>query len=780
MSETTVEITSETRQLEAGFEKIERLQTEQVAGYEKMATAGEDSARQVAAAQEAATTRGAAAYGKILAELRRQGPEGREQAKAIEGYLQETGTAGRRAIASIVEELGTFDPKAAEVAAAASEKIAAELAAADAKTSFDNSLRELEKINPEAAKAARAVREHMDEADAQVKFDNIIAELEKLDPKAASEARAMREHMKGAADDGASSWESFSKSAGAQIMTVVAAYGGVDRAIQSVNKYLEEQREILNGALDQQIALAAAQQEAAKNLASYSAVERNNLLQEAVPEIARKTGFSDVAQLTLALGSAASAGATPQQAIVATEAAARMNRLTPDQVAGSAGGIVSVMQQTGLKDAREAAALLQTAGPLSKVDDANDVANTLPRALGTTATVPNQAPDQAAREIAAQYGVASNLGVDDKGNSTATFVIDFNNRMNDLFTNLEDKQIDARSKIELIDRKIEKGTDTEANRRDREQLLQFLRESEGMRDPGTISGRQQALQNNPALQQQFLGESGKFGEQQFQVALRQFLDRNSQAAQSLDSMSQGIRADSQYFEESVSSQENATPQTRLAGYQSAAAAQSAASDATNYEGANLAAMRENVAAVLKRTRSDGVTGFISAQVDESGISSGMLSGSTFAEESVDAINTLRGRIAALAQDGITEQEQSSVSELQSEITKLTQLMQASAETGTISRESVAAGASSAAELANRFARENRAEDAKYFEQLAALMQESLKVAARQAEAAEENNRLMAEQNAAAQETAANTRPGPAEPPDYIGINEASAAEEDAR
>ena len=146
MSVTTVEITSETRQLEAGFDKIERLQKEQEAGYEKMAVAGKDSARQIAAEHEASSTRGAKAYELIIAELRRQGPEGREQAKAIEGYLKETGTAGRRSIADIVAELGTFDEAAAAVSASASEKMIAELNKAEEAATFQKTLDALQVV----------------------------------------------------------------------------------------------------------------------------------------------------------------------------------------------------------------------------------------------------------------------------------------------------------------------------------------------------------------------------------------------------------------------------------------------------------------------------------------------------------------------------------------------------------------------------------------------------------------------------------------------------------
>ncbi|TWU66447.1 phage tail tape measure protein [Crateriforma conspicua] len=116
MSQTTVEITGEARSLEATFDRLEKKQATQDEGYRSNAQVAQDSARQIEAANEAAANKGAATYNRILRELRKQGPEGREQAKAIERYLQQAGIAGRRSMESIHDELSEIDPAAAEAA----------------------------------------------------------------------------------------------------------------------------------------------------------------------------------------------------------------------------------------------------------------------------------------------------------------------------------------------------------------------------------------------------------------------------------------------------------------------------------------------------------------------------------------------------------------------------------------------------------------------------------------------------------------------------------------
>ncbi len=195
-----------------------------------------------------------------------------------------------------------------------------------------------------------------------------------------------------------------------------------------------------------------------------------------------------------------------------------MDRLTPQTVSDTAAAAISIQKQTGINDPRQALALLQTAASQSAVTESAAMAESLPRALSAIGSARGQTHSRRQRKIASIFAVATKGGEDSSGNSSATFTIDLVNRMGQLFTGLEDQRINARSKIEKIDRRIEGGTATEADRRDRSQLEAFLAETANVIDPGTIAGRLKFLQENQATAKQFTGESG-FGEKQFSTVL---------------------------------------------------------------------------------------------------------------------------------------------------------------------------------------------------------------------------------------------------------------------
>jgi hypothetical protein len=783
MAQVIVELTSDERRVLEAYRKAEEADKKLRESTGKTGEAGQQASKDFSQAWVQAGNGAIAGVDKLIGELKRIGPEGRIAATAVDDHFRAAGKNGKQSMQEIIDKIGSLDEEAGKAAAEAAEKIKVELAQADASTKFDNSLTELRKINPEAAKAALAVREKMELADAEVKFDNIIEELKKLDPVAAAEAAKMRAHMKTAAEDSVVGWKKFAVSSAAEIGTVIGAYAGISEGVQLVNTYLKDQEALLQKALDKQIALAKVQQESAKNLASYKAVEQSELLQQAVPEIARAAGVSDVGAITTALGSAASAGATPEEAKAAVMAAARVNQLTSDKIDEATGAAVSIMKQTGLKDPREAIALLQTAGPLSKVDDAAQVAEVLPRALGTVQTVPNQDPNEAAKQIASFFAAATNIGVDEQGTSSATFTIDFMNRMDGLFTDLENKQIDARSKIELIDRKIEKGTATEANIRDKGQLQAFLDQSKGVVDPGTVFGRLGILQQNQGMQQEFLGDTGKFGEQQFQVFLKGILDANSDATRSVTSGANQIDASAQAFEESAKRSATMTPQIILARAEQSAASAIETNQSFNNEASALQFVRQTTASALAGTRRGGVSGF-SDSMGESFIGLGALTGSTAIEEAGSAIVALRERTAMLEIGGLTQKETGQVEVLKATEQSIRDAIKGLVETGGISKESTAdsivflqreaerVGSSLAGPQAQGTEKASEA-----IKDLITTLKESLD---RQTEKLAENNRMMAEQNALLAETADNTRPGEPSPPDYNGVLNASTAEEDAR
>ncbi len=114
--------------------------------------------------------------------------------------------------------------------------------------------------------------------------------------------------------------------------------------------------------------------------------------------------------------------------------------------------------------------------------------------------------EQAARETAAIFAQATNVGTDTQGSSSATFTIDLLNRMSQFFGGMERERVEARSKIELIDRKIAKGKDTELDRLKKTEAEAFLAASEGISDPEHNLAVSLSCRGNAALAEPFKGQ----------------------------------------------------------------------------------------------------------------------------------------------------------------------------------------------------------------------------------------------------------------------------------
>lgn len=713
-------------------------------------------------------------FNQTLESLRKLGPQGKEMAAAIQTELEQSAASSAGSMDQIIAKLSAIDPAAAQAA----EKIKVEMAAADSAISFARSIAELEKINPAAAKAAKSVRDKMDEADAAVKFDDIIAELEKIDPKAAEEAKKLKKHMKDAADQTGTDWQGVAANTAREVATIAAAYFGVGEAVQAVNGYITEQAALSKKSLDTQLSIAQAQQEAAKNLAAFSAVERSELLQEAAPEIQDATGFTDQSALLLALGASASKGATPEEAKAIVAAAARVELMTPDQVGDTAAGATEIMKKTGIQDPRQAIALLQTAGSVASVTEADKMVATLPKALGAAGTVRAQDPQEAARQIAAFFGAATKGGSDSEGTTTATFTVEFAERMSKMFADLDDQQIDARSRVSVLDKKIAGGTATEADQRDRNELVAFLRESEGMRDPATFFGRIQALQQNEAIRERFIGEG--FGAAEFATFVKEILDSSTDAAKGLEGAFDTVKADVGFYDAQVAAQTGGTAQLSIANRMGAVDASIQSLETKDVSGATLASIREMAAKTLEATDVGGIRGFIdSFEVSgipllKSGIKDGGLSGSSAISEGMSAISMMSQRRDAMLAGGITMEEKPKIDTLEIGIENIAGLLQDEIERGSFDPS-----------VLRRSSRSARAAAGQVEDSLVGFVnpeaiqsqQETKAILLRLAEAMDKQNALMEEQNGIVAETADNTRPAGADPNAVLA---GSLAEADAR
>jgi hypothetical protein len=543
------------------------------------------------------------------------------------------------------------------------------------------SLRDLRKLGPEGRQMADALRGHFRTTGqaGERSMESILAELRKIDPEAARVAGRVKQEFGQAATQSESAFKKFGKSAIGQITGIVGAYVGVQQAVQQVTKVLREQRELLKEAKDAQIELAQAQQEAAKNLAGLSLMERFDLLSTAPGDIASATGFPDASKITTALGDVASAGESdPERIRNAVFQAARLTRLTPEALPATAGAASAVGRLAGLDDVRDALALVQTTGTQARITDPTQLQKTLPGAVGQiAATVREQDPREAAREGAAFFAQATQMGQDVRGDTSRQFVSDFAGRMRDFFTDLDEERIDARSRLSTL-----RGRDdlTEAQQLEQSRLREFLQASETVEDPGKFFERLRILQESEALERQFVGEG--FGEKQFQTFLKEVFDEGGDLAQALRDSKETIRANAKFFEQEAEEQQGATPALSLAASQAATAGNIQGFELRDTEGATLAQIRESVGEVLDRTRQ----GFTDRS--SSFTSWGFLQGGTAAEEAVDAIGILSERINRMQEDGVTDREANQIKLLDQEIRNLTSFIRRQGQLGVLSDESL--------------------------------------------------------------------------------------------
>jgi hypothetical protein len=207
------------------------------------------------------------------------------------------------------------------------------------------------------------------------------------------------------------------------VTSLATAYISVSSAVTALTAAHEILVSNQDKALGKAKELAAAQQEAAKNLAGKTPQAISETLQKTVPEIARETQFSDLAKLTTALGSAASIVGEAQAKSVVTESA-RLTRFTPDQLQTTATATADIMAATGLGDAKEALALLASTGSVARPEELAKLAQGAAASVNAAiAQAPQQNKVDAAREGVALYAKLSK--VDPSGQSAATATTDF-------------------------------------------------------------------------------------------------------------------------------------------------------------------------------------------------------------------------------------------------------------------------------------------------------------------------------------------------------------------
>ena len=264
--------------------------------------------------------------------------------------------------------------------------------------------------------------------DQQAKTEGGYKKVADASKQAAAQAKAAAKEQ---ADEEKRRADAIDKAVGT-VAGLVTTYVSVTAAVSALTKAHAELIDNQDRALGKAKELAAAQQEAAKNLAGRTPEQISETLQKTVPAIANATQFSDIAKLTTALGSAASI-VGEEQATGVVSAAAQLTRFTPDALGTTATATADIMAATGLTDAKQALALLASTGSVARPEDLSKLAQGAAAAVNAAiAQAPQQDKVDAAREGVALY--ANLTAVDPSGQSAATATTDFIRQVTALFS----------------------------------------------------------------------------------------------------------------------------------------------------------------------------------------------------------------------------------------------------------------------------------------------------------------------------------------------------------
>lgn len=382
--------------------------------------------------------------------------------------------------------------------------------------------------------------------DSQKKIDEGYDKIRAASRRAAREAEAAAKEESRENDRRRESIANVADS----IIGLATAYASVQTAISAVTQVQRDFVDRQEKALELTRQLAAAQQEAAKNLAGKTPAQISETLQKTVPEIADRAKFADLPALTTALGATASI-VGEEQARGVVEQSARLTRFTPGELQTTATATADLMSATGLSDPRQALALLASTGSVARPEQLAKLATGASVAANAAiGSAPLQDPVAAAREGIALY--AKLTKVDPQGQSAATATGQLIGQVNALFTDTKAGR-DRTDKIERLTEALEANKITIARAEEsRERALSrddkigvldaeqtiARAQSSGRRDaaelanleaiqsavavdPGTFADRLEKIRATPALSQQ-LNET-LTGEQKFMPLFRQLI-----------------------------------------------------------------------------------------------------------------------------------------------------------------------------------------------------------------------------------------------------------------
>ncbi|QDV22927.1 hypothetical protein [Aureliella helgolandensis] len=503
---------------------------------------------------------------------------------------------------------------------------------AEAEKTLKGLLKELNTLGPEGRQASEELRKHLVEAGkiGEKSIESVVAKLDLIDPESAAAARKLVSNMQDAGNKGESIFQRFGKSAVGQIAGIASAYVGVSEAIQAVNGYLKQQRDLLKEAKDAQIALARSQQDFHKNSVGLTAIQQSELLKVEIPNIARDAGFPDVSSLNDAVGATVSVGADEKQVVAAVRAAASLTTNSPEALDDLSAAAHTVGRYTGTNDPIQGLNLLLTAGNISAVKDPAKLAEQLPKLFAISAAASEAAPEVKVRETAALFGSLTKQLNDKTGDISATALRDLEPQLRAF----------AKDKVD---------------------------------DPGSTLGRLELLRNSSKeIQEKFL--SSVLGGGAAKIAVESLLDPTSELSRNVASGVESVSLGRGEYDKVVGQIHGATSPLAIASAENRSKAAFNAKNLEDTEGATLDLIREITSETLGKTLPAGIDGFLAARGDFSAY--GGLTGSTAAEEGASAVRTLLLRAGRLRGDGIQAGDETKLVLIDQQVKNIEQVLAA--------------------------------------------------------------------------------------------------------
>lgn len=356
----------------------------------------------------------------------------------------------------------------------------------------------------------------------------------------------------------------------ASVGSTVVSLGSAAALMQAMIGHQERINALAQEQLDVSNALAKNQAEAIKNMAVFGMQDTKDILTNDLPDIAKKTGFSDIGRLTQAATEAISI-VPKEQAIDALTVAAETNTLTPESVAPFASGLADLMMNTQVPNANEVYGLVASLLPNARPSDTVQFMKNLSKSSAAANATKGEGfdPKEASREAGAAFAFLTTQTTDLTGDSSSSNLANLMSYTQSMFG--DSGREDREKRLIELGPQLRSEKDA-AKRKLIQQEIDDLKalNAATLNDPGSFVTRRQAIMDNPVLLRQF--ERNVTGEAIYKPVFKKMFTRGSEEARRFEETLSETQYDSNAVEK-FKQKRAVTPQMRIGQLSSQAEAE---------------------------------------------------------------------------------------------------------------------------------------------------------------------------------------------------------------